>query len=136
VLPRSNKQLPTKTTKQPMQTFRFLDWKVYKDSQILFTNILDIVKNLPKEHRFDIGNQCIRSALSVPLNIAEGSGKYSDREFNRFIEISLGSLYETVACVDTMHRNKFIDDVAFDKVKHQSFEIANQLGGFKKKLTT
>ena len=56
-----------------MNKFRFLEWKVYQDSQELFTFILRSTKKLPKEFRFELGSQLIRSALSVVLNIAEGS---------------------------------------------------------------
>ena len=67
-----------------MDKFRFLNWKVYKDSRELFSFVLKIVKKLPKEFRFELGSQIIRSAFSVTLNIAEGSGKASDKELNHF----------------------------------------------------
>ncbi len=54
-----------------MEKFRFRKWKVYNDSQKLFSLILKIVKDLPKEFRFELGSQMIRAALSVALNIAE-----------------------------------------------------------------
>ncbi len=68
-----------------MEKFRFLKWKVYQDSKELLSLILKLIKKLPKEYRFELGSQVIKSALSVILNIAEGSGKGSDKELNRFI---------------------------------------------------
>src|SRR3989344_2041669 len=91
-----------------MEQFRFLKWPVYRDSQILFSEVLTLVKKLPQEHRFSIGDQIIRSALSVILNIAEGSGKHSARELNRYFDIALGSLYETAACIDTIAKSKLL----------------------------
>jgi four helix bundle protein len=41
-----------------------------------------------------LGDQMLRSSLSIPSNIAEGAGRSSDKEFIRFLEIALGSLYE------------------------------------------
>ena len=38
-----------------MNKFRFLNWKVYKDSQELFALVLNLVKKLPKEYRFELG---------------------------------------------------------------------------------
>ena len=64
-----------------------MDWKVYKDSQELFKLVLKIVKKLPREFRFELGSQLTRSAFSVILNIAESSGKASDKELNRYINI-------------------------------------------------
>lgn len=117
-----------------MNKFRFLKWKVYKDSQELFAFILKLVKNLPKEYRFELSSQLIRSALSVILNIAEGSGKTSDRELNRYFEISLGSLYEVLATADVLKNNKLINNNEFDEIFKKVEMISNQLGGFKKKL--
>ena len=118
-----------------MMQFRFLDWDVYKDSQKLFSLVLKIVKELPKEHRYDLGSQILRSASSVVLNIAEGSGKQSDKELNRFIEIALGSLYETLANADILKINGFINEEMFKEVQIITSNISNQLGGFKKKLS-
>jgi len=130
-----------------MNKFRFFEWKVYKDAKDLFGVILKLVKKLPKEYRFELGSQLIRSvfsvalnialirsAFSVILNIAEGSGKTSDAELNRFLNIALGSLNEILAAVDVLYYNKLIEKWEFEIVFQKVDEITNQLGGFKKKL--
>ena len=117
-----------------MQQFRFLEWEAYKDSQELFTFIHNLVKKLPREYRFELGSQILRSTSSVILNLAEGSGKESEKELNRFIETSLGSLYETLANLDILRINKLIDVKEFDFGKTKIASICSQLGGFKKKL--
>src|SRR3989344_7926880 len=96
-----------------MQQFRFLEWGVYRDSQELFTFIHNLVKKLPREYRFELGSQILRSTSSVILNLAEGSGKESEKELNRFIETSLGSLYETLANLDILHTNNLISSDEF-----------------------
>ncbi len=118
-----------------MEKFRFLKWEVYQYAQELFILILRVVKKMPKEYRFELGSQLIRSALSVILNIAEGSGKSSDKELNRFIEIALGSLYETLSSVDTLRKANLITPQEFEEIFKLIDSIANQLGGFKKQLT-
>ena len=118
-----------------MEEFRFLSWKVYQDAKGLFSSVLKFVKKLPNEYRFELGNQVIRSSLSVVLNIAEGSGKFSDKELNRFLNISLGSLNETLAVFDVLQHNKFITSGEFDDTKNKIIDISRQIGGFKKKLS-
>jgi four helix bundle protein len=115
-----------------MKKFRFLEWKVYKDTKELFSFLLRIVKKLPKEYRFELGSQIIRSGLSVILNIAEGSGKDTDKELNRYFNISLGSLSEILAATDVLRDNNLITTEEFDKIFIRIEEISNQLGGFKK----
>jgi len=118
-----------------MNKFRFLDWTVYKDSQELFSLILKLTKKLPKEYRFELSSQMIRSSFSIVLNIAEGSGKTSDTELNRFINIALGSVNETLAAADALRYNRLITPDEFEDVHGRLYSISNQLGGFKKKLS-
>lgn len=114
--------------------FRFLEWSVYKDSKELIRLTINIVNKLPKEYRFEFGSQVIRSSLSVALNISEGSNKHSDKDFNHFLNISLGSLSETVACCDILVDRNLLDKKKFDDILSLSESISKQLGGFKKKL--
>lgn len=116
--------------------FRFLDWTVYKDSRTVYEDILKIAHALPKEYRFEIGSQMIRSALSISLNIAEGSGKHGDAELNRFMSIAMGSLYETIAAIDILRNGKQISEKQFQEVFIKLKNVAYQLGCFKKTLKT
>ncbi len=117
-----------------MKRFRFLDWKVYKHSKELFAFTLKIVRKIPKEYRYEIGSQLIRSSLSVVLNIAEGAGKNSDKELNHFFDISLGSLFEVFATADVLRENKLMDDSDFSTISEYVESIGDQLGGFKKSI--
>ena len=115
--------------------FRFLEWPVYSDSKRFAHKSFKVVKSLPKEYRFEIGSQIIRSSISVVLNIAEGSGKNSDKDFNHFLNISLGSLSETIAAFDILRDNKLIPESEFLELVDLGGIISTQLGGFKKKLS-
>jgi len=119
-----------------MEKFRFLNWEVYKNSKEIVSLVLKIVRKLPKEYRYEIGSQIIRSAFSITLNIAEGSGKTSDKELNRYIEIALGSINETLAALDMLKDTNFITKAEFDILFIKLSSISSQLGGFKKKLLT
>lgn len=114
--------------------FRFLEWPVYNDAQETFNEIMAIVKALPSEIKYTLGNQLIRSALSIVLNIAEGSGRGTDNELNHYFNITIGSLNETVAALDILLRNKYLSNEKFDELLKQLESISRQLGGFKKTL--
>ena len=117
-----------------MQQLRFLEWQVYKEARELSVTTINLVRKLPKEYRFELGSQMIRASLSIGLNIAEGSGKKSDTELGRFLDISLGSLYETLACADIFRHGKLITQEDFHLVESRVLSIAKQLGGFKRGL--
>ncbi len=118
-----------------MGIFRFLEWQVYKDAKEFFKLVYGIVNKLPRGIRFEMGSQIIRASFSIVLNIAEGSGKSSDRELKRFFDISIGSLNETVAGMDILKDNQLITKEQFDLMLEKAGSISKQLGGFKKKLS-
>lgn len=117
-----------------METFQFLKWELYENAQQLLTAILKLTKKVPKEFRYEIGSQIVRSALSISLNIAERCGKRSDKESNCFLEIALGSAYETLARTDTLRRNRFFTQAEFEEIQEKIESIVKQIGGFKRKL--
>src|SRR3989344_6720496 len=114
-----------------MKTFRFLDFQVYKDSKLLYKRIVAITKLFPREH-WELGDQLRRAILSVCLNIAEGSAKYSDKDFKRYVENALGSINESVACLDIALDNLLIKDSEFKEVEILAETITKQLGGLSK----
>ena len=50
--------------------------------------------SFPKEEKYGLTTQLTRAAVSIPSNIAEGSSRTSSKDYNRFLEISLGSSFE------------------------------------------
>lgn len=114
-----------------MNTFRFFDFPIYSKVKIFFREILKLSEGLKI---FSLRDQLRRAALSILLNIAEGSAKKSDRDFARFLQISIGSVNEVVACLDVLCDIKFISEQDYCKLLNEAEEIAKQLGGFIKKL--
>ncbi len=67
---------------------------VWLKSIELVTNIYGLVKTMPKEELYSLADQIKRSAVSVPSNIAEGSGRNTTKEYIQFLYIALGSASE------------------------------------------
>ena len=75
-----------------MRNFKqLLIWQ--KGFQIAVKSI-KAVSAFPKEEKYGISSQITRSAVSIPSNIAEGSSRTSMKDYQRFLEISLGSTFE------------------------------------------
>jgi four helix bundle protein len=60
----------------------------------LTQNIYELTKKFPTEEKYGLTSQIRRSSLSVPSNIAEGAGRNGRKEFNNFLGIAMGSLFE------------------------------------------
>ena len=116
-----------------MKTFRFLEFPVYQDGKSFYKRIVAITKKFPREH-WELADQLRRAALSICLNIAEGSAKYSDKDFKRYVENALGSINESVAALDIALDNALISNSYFDEAIVLAESITKQLGGLAKKL--
>jgi len=68
--------------------------KAWKLSMQLVREIYELTKQFPKEELFCLTQQMRRAAISIPSNIAEGSGRSSTKEYAHFISIARGSLSE------------------------------------------
>ena len=113
--------------------FRFRNFKVYQDAKMVHKEVIKTFGNLPRNHYY-IADQIKRSSLSIVLNIAEGSSKQSDKDFNKYIAISLGSLDEIVACLEIAFELGILSKDKFDKLEESYKLISLQLGGFSKRL--
>ncbi len=116
-----------------MRTFRFLDIQVYQEAKKFHREIVEITKTFPKEY-FYLADQLKRCSLSVVLNIAEGSAKRSDKDFNRYLEKSLGSINGGVACLDVALSVDLINKRKLDELIIKAESIKKQIGGFSRKL--
>ncbi len=76
------------------QKFRKL--KVWIKSIESIKEIYEVTKNFPREELYGLTSQIRRAATSIALNIAEGSGADSKKEFCRFLNIALRSSYEVI----------------------------------------
>jgi four helix bundle protein len=57
-------------------------------------NTFEIIKNFPRSEKWGLALQITKAGVSIPSNIAEGSSRSSEKDYNRFIEIALGSAFE------------------------------------------
>ena len=89
-----------------MHNFRKLD--IWLDGVELADTIYTLTASFPKTEIYGLSSQMQRAAVSVPSNIAEGSGKGSDRDFARFVSISLGSLFELETQIEIAYRRGYI----------------------------
>jgi len=67
---------------------------IWSSSMSLVIDTYDLVKNVNQAEKFGLIDQIKRSCVSIPSNIAEGSSRPSKREFQRYLDISLGSAFE------------------------------------------
>ena len=81
-----------------MTTFRNLN--VYIKSKELVKQIYELLKKFPREEQYALSDQLRRAVISIPSNIAEGSGRNSQKDQAHFYNIAYGSLMEVFSQLD------------------------------------
>ncbi len=76
--------------------FSFEKLVIWQKSRLIVKEVYRISSSFPGEERQGLSNQLRRAAVSIASNIAEGSGRFSNKEKAHFCEIAYGSLMEVI----------------------------------------
>ena len=114
-----------------MDKFTFFDLRVYKEAKLLVREVYTLMDKFPKYETYALSDQLRRAVVSVPSNIAEGSGRFSIKEKIHFVEIAYGSLTETLCQLDIAHDLNYINDKEFEEEKERIDVIGKQLSGLR-----
>lgn len=95
-----------------------------------------LTSNYPKEELYGLVSQIRRASSSIPTNIAEGCGRSSDKEFNQFLNIALGSANETEYLIILSKDLNYISLEKFNEIETQINIIKSKIYNLKEKLNS
>ncbi|HNT30133.1 MAG TPA: four helix bundle protein [bacterium] len=110
-------------------SFPFEELEVWKLSMGLVKTIYEVTVGFPDEEKFGLTSQMRRAATSVPLNVAEGKGRWSKKEFVHFLFIARGSLYETLTLIILAYELDYITSEKKSLLEQESSTILSKLSG-------
>lgn len=113
----------------------FKHLNIWKLSIELADEIYVITNSFPKNEEFGLKSQIRRCTVSVASNIAEGSSRSSNKDFNRFLEISLGSLYELQTQIIISGNRSYLETSKTEEIENKITELQRMISGFQKNLT-
>ncbi|TWR31223.1 four helix bundle protein [Mucilaginibacter pallidiroseus] len=67
---------------------------VWQKSHELVLSIYELLRNFPKDETFNLISQLKRASTSIPTNIAEGAGRFTQKDFASYLQVALGSSHE------------------------------------------
>ena len=102
----------------------------------LVEEVFRLIRQLPADERYRLGDQLARAVVSVPSNIAEGSGRGSAKDYARFLAIAKGSTMETETLVVICHRLGFVAEADVGAVLVRTTEISKMLTSLRRHLLT
>jgi four helix bundle protein len=113
--------------------FLFEDLNVYQRSLKMAIDLCKIGSEFP--YKFSrIRDQLIGAVISVPLNIAEGWGRKSEKEKKNFYKISLSSLFECIPLLEICLDLNLLKKLEYEKFRKEITEIAMMIHGLIKSV--
>ena len=111
------------------------DLEVWQKAIGWASNIVSICNDLETDRKhFRLIEQLESASCSVAMNIAEGKGRYSKKEFVQFLYVSRGSLYETLTMLELFLRLGWLSREDHQTLKAEGMEIARMLNSLVKSI--
>lgn len=114
----------------------FKDLRIWQKGIDIAVKTFKLTDTFPKEDKFGVTQQMTRAGVSIPSNIAEGSSRVSQKDYGRFIEISLGSAFELETQIIIAEKLKKGDQELLQELKADVTDQQRMLTGFQQKLNS
>jgi four helix bundle protein len=109
----------------------FRELKIWQNAMDITVKTYLLSGELPNDERYGLKSQIQRSSVSLPSNIAEGSGRTTDKDFGKFIDYSLSSSYELETQMILINR---IYQLNTEQIISELTEFQKMTGSFRNKL--
>lgn len=113
--------------------FAFEELNIYQRSRSFNLRIRKLLRGIKLDYATE--NQLIRAALSVQLNLAEGNGRFTNKDIRRFYVISRSSINECVAVLDVLKEEESITKETFIDIREEAEVLSRILYKLIKRLT-
>lgn len=112
----------------------FKELRIWQKGIEIAVKTFQLTDTFPKEDKYGISQQMTRSGVSIPSNIAEGSSRRSEKDYARFIEISLGSSFELETQLIISEKLSKGDQILLQQLNEDVTDQQKMLTGFQQKL--
>ncbi len=117
-----------------MRKHNFKNLEVWKKSRAFVADIYVVSAAFPNDEKFGLVSQIRRAAVSVSLNISEGSGRGTNKDFIRFLDIAYGSALEVENLIYLCFDLQLLSEEKSDKLIEKVNEIQRMINGLQDKL--
>ena len=117
-----------------MEEFYYRKLEVYQRAKALSHAVCKLIKTFPVEERYGLCDQLRRAAMSIPINIAEGFGRFSAKEKAHFIQIAFGSLNEVMCELELSQDENYISEEQLKELESLIIPINRQLSALHKSI--
>ena len=119
-----------------METYQFEKLTAWQKAKELAIAVYRLLTNFPQHEQYALTSQLRRAAISIPSNIAEGTGRVSVKEKIHFLEISFSSLLETYCQLQIAVELNYISNDDLEAIKPLFFETSRLISGLRNSYTS
>jgi four helix bundle protein len=112
----------------------FKELKIWQKARILVKDIYLLTKKYPVDERFGLTSQTRRAAVSIMLNIAEGSGRRTNADFSHFLDMSVGSVREVQSAIIVAFDLEYITENELNMFEYKCIELQKMIFKFQETL--
>lgn len=110
--------------------FAYEDLEVWHKAIELADIVLNLIEDLKTDrNHYRLVEQLESCVTSVAMNVAEGKGRFSKKEYVQFLYIARGSLFETMTLLEILKRRNWIDNYQYRDIRLKSNDIGKMLSG-------
>ena len=119
-----------KAVRDEMKKFGYENLDVWNRAVDFAVKVIELVETIDTGRKhYRLLEQIEASSSSVSMNLAEGKGRFSQKEFIQYCYIARGSLYETMTLLEIFKRKGWISEEEFSLLKSEGIEIASMIKG-------
>ncbi|MBI9032908.1 MAG: four helix bundle protein [Bacteroidales bacterium] len=113
---------------------KFKELKIWQKSRSFVKKIYETTALFPESEKYGLCSQMQRAEVSVPSNIAEGSGRTTNKEFSHFLDIAMGSSFELETLFILANDLNYIDENLMSELSLKTNKIQKMIYSFKKQV--
>lgn len=114
--------------------FGFEKLIAWKEARAFISKIYELTDNFPNKEKFGLSSQIQRAAVSIAANIAEGSSRFSGKDFVRFLQYSYGSLMEVLSHAYVAFDRKYIENDSLQNIRNNVRKLSFLINKLSKSL--
>lgn len=114
--------------------FRFEGLEIWRLARAYAGEVYAITASFPPEERYGLATQLDRAVNSIALNIAEGAGQSTNRQFNHYLGIAVGSVFEVVAGLFLAEDRGYITEETRRQLYEEGDKLGRKINAFRKTL--
>lgn len=118
----------------PKRILSYRDLTVWQKAMTLVFSVHQLLPHFPVNEKYELTRQLRRSVVSVPLNIAEGHGRGTRRDYANFLSVAYGSLMETETILLLAQGLGYLNQVESGEVMKLITDVAKLLNALRSRL--